>query len=191
MISLMTKSRTSLLPTDLLRPIVPTLIAGTMEKNSMVRSCSETALVDVLQLRKGPQGQSEVLVLLDTGAKESLVEITSKSLTKLATQPEDKSNVLDDTMLMWSKSKTLSSWLFLRIQFFNQWGMRKIFSFSEELSFFFLIADYQQQSNTWWVCWVCARLVSYKRKYVYITHNFCTSLHNFRRRSCIYFVSTY
>merc|ERR1719384_874317 len=100
MISLLAKSQTSLLPTDLLKPIVPTLISGTMEKNSMVRSCSETALVDVLQLRKGPQGQSEVLVLLDTGARESLTEIISKSLTKLATQQEDKSTDLDDTLLM-------------------------------------------------------------------------------------------
>ena len=100
MTSMLAKSQTSLLPGEILKTFVPMLINGTMEKNSMVRSCSETALVDVLQLRKGPQGQSEVLVLLDTGAKESLVEITSKSLTKLATQPEDKSNVLDDTMLM-------------------------------------------------------------------------------------------
>lgn len=100
MISLMARDQSSLLPADLLRPLVPTLIAGTMEKNSMVRSCSETALVDVLQLRRGPQGQSEVLVLLDAGAKESLTEIISRSLTKLATQPEDKSSDLDDTLLM-------------------------------------------------------------------------------------------
>merc|ERR1719495_189076 len=95
MISLLAKSQTGLLPPELLKPLVPTLINGTMEKNSMVRSCSETALVDVMQLRKGPQGQSEVLALLDHGARESLVEISSKSLTKLATQPEDK-NVLVD-----------------------------------------------------------------------------------------------
>ena len=36
MISLLAKSQSSLLPTDLLKPIVPTLISGTMEKNSMV-----------------------------------------------------------------------------------------------------------------------------------------------------------
>ena len=100
MISLMARDQSSLLPAELLRPLVPTLIAGTMEKNSMVRSCSETGLVDVLQLRRGPAGQSEVLVLLDTGAKESLTEIISRSLTKLATQPEDKSSELDDTLLM-------------------------------------------------------------------------------------------
>ena len=76
------------------------LINGTMEKNSMVRSSSESALVDVLQLRRGPQGQSEILTILDTGARESLLEIISKSLTKLATQQEDKNIVLDDTLLL-------------------------------------------------------------------------------------------
>jgi len=100
MISLLAKSQSSLLPTDLLKPIVPTLISGTMEKNSMVRSCSETALVDILQLRRGPQGQSEVLLLLEAGTRETLVEIISKSLTKLATQQEDKNIVLDDTLLL-------------------------------------------------------------------------------------------
>ena len=55
--------------------------------------------MDVMQLRKGPQGQSEILTLLDAGAKESLLEITSKSLTKLATQQEDKLATLDDTQL--------------------------------------------------------------------------------------------
>ena len=100
MISLLAKSQSSLLPAELLRTVVPTLISGTMEKNSMVRSCSETALVDVLQLRAGQQGQGAVLVLLDTGARESPTEIISKSLTKLATQPEDKTTVLDDTLLV-------------------------------------------------------------------------------------------
>ena len=61
---------------------------------------AEVALVDVLQLRAGQQGQGAVLVLLDTGARESLTEIISKSLTKLATQPEDKTTVLDDTLLV-------------------------------------------------------------------------------------------
>ena len=56
--------------------------------------------MDVLQLRRGPQGQSEVLLLLEAGTRETLVEIISKSLTKLATQQEDKNNVLDDTLLL-------------------------------------------------------------------------------------------
>ena len=42
-----------------------------------------------------------MLALLDHGARESLVEISSKSLTKLATQPEDKNVLVDDTLLLW------------------------------------------------------------------------------------------
>ena len=100
MTSMLAKSQASLLPAEILKTFVPMLINGTMEKNSMVRSSSESALVDVLQLRKGPQGQSEVLTILDSGAKESLVEIISKSLTKLATQQEDRIAGIDDTLLM-------------------------------------------------------------------------------------------
>ena len=90
-----------------------------MEKNSLVKAESETALVDVLQLRKGPTGQQQVnstdnictsltspsrspppfapmtclpqaLAVLDAGARESLADILSKSLAKLAGQPEGK-----------------------------------------------------------------------------------------------------
>ena len=67
---------------------------------AQVKSCSETALVDVLMMRKGPQGQSQALTLLDSGARDSLTDIISKSLSKLATQPEGKEMVLDDTLLL-------------------------------------------------------------------------------------------
>eukprot|EP00092_Neocalanus_flemingeri_P000097 GFUD01000099.1.p1 GENE.GFUD01000099.1~~GFUD01000099.1.p1 ORF type:complete len:2003 (+),score=661.60 GFUD01000099.1:178-6009(+) len=90
----------TLLPPDLLKPVLPMLVNGTMEKNSMVKSCSETALVDVLMMRKGPQGQSQAVALLDSGARDSLTDIISKSLSKLATQPEGKEMVLDDTLLI-------------------------------------------------------------------------------------------
>merc|ERR1719242_2308758 len=46
MISHLAKSTDSLLPPDLLKPVLTCLVNGTMEKNSMVKSCSETALVD-------------------------------------------------------------------------------------------------------------------------------------------------
>ena len=54
----------ALLPPDLLRPLLPTLLNGTMEKNSMVKACSETALVDLLQMRKGRDGLNEVVLFV-------------------------------------------------------------------------------------------------------------------------------
>ena len=128
MISHLAKSSDSMLPNELLKPVLTCLVNGTMEKNSMVKSCrfvslylnkskktkqstlfhsSETALVDVLHMRKGPQGQQQVLCLfpipryplyllyqglaaMDTGARDSLADVISRSLTKLATQPEGK-----------------------------------------------------------------------------------------------------
>ena len=84
----------------MLKAMLPMLVNGTMEKNSMVKSCSETALVDVLLMRKGPQGQNQALPLLDSEIRDTLNDIISKSLTKLATQPEGKEMVLDDTLLL-------------------------------------------------------------------------------------------
>ena len=66
----------------------------------MVKFCSETALVDNMLMRKGPQDQSQVLSLFDAGARDSLNDIISRSLSKLATHPEGKEMVLDDTLLV-------------------------------------------------------------------------------------------
>jgi len=99
MISHLAKSKDTLLPPDLLKPVLICLVNGTMEKNSMVKSCSETALVDVLHMRKGPQGQQQGLAAMDAGARDSLADVISKSLVKLATQPEGKEVALDDTLL--------------------------------------------------------------------------------------------
>merc|ERR1712240_357837 len=99
MISHIAKSVDDLLPPELLKPVLTCLVNGTMEKNSMVKSCSETALVDSLKMRKGPTGQAQALALLDTGARDSLSDVLSKSLSKLATQPEGKDAALDDTLL--------------------------------------------------------------------------------------------
>ena len=51
-------------------------------------------------MRKGPQGQNQALSLLDSGARDTMNHIISKSLIKLATQPEGKEMVLDDTLLL-------------------------------------------------------------------------------------------
>lgn len=51
-----------LLPKDLLRSLLPLLVNGTKEKNSAVKSSSESALVNILRLRQKPEnGTKECL----------------------------------------------------------------------------------------------------------------------------------
>jgi len=79
--------------------LVPALVMGTKEKNSIVRSCSEAALVSVLKLRSGEATYQMILLTLDSGMQESLKEVVSRSLKKLITQPESPMEEIDDTVL--------------------------------------------------------------------------------------------
>ncbi|KAH9524200.1 translational activator of GCN4 [Bulinus truncatus] len=79
--------------------LVPTLVMGTKEKNSIVKSCCEGALVQLLKLRRGEQLYQEMLIGLDVGMQDSLKEVVSRSLRKLATQPESPVDEIDDTLL--------------------------------------------------------------------------------------------
>jgi hypothetical protein len=92
----------SLLPDPLLRPLLPMLVNGTKEKNSALRSSSEFALVEVLRLRDGKDGQSKCLALLDSGAKDALDEVISKVLMRIVSQPQQqqgKEETIDNTIL--------------------------------------------------------------------------------------------
>lgn len=51
----------SLLPIEVAKPLLPMLVNGTKEKNQVVRSSAEMALVAILQLKEGDQG-SQVLL---------------------------------------------------------------------------------------------------------------------------------
>ena len=48
---------------DFLRVLVPMLVNGTKEKNSAVKSSSETALVAVMAMRHGGEGQKKCLAV--------------------------------------------------------------------------------------------------------------------------------
>ena len=48
----LSQSQSSLLPASVLKLLLPMLVNGTKEKNSMVKSSSESALVEVMQMRK-------------------------------------------------------------------------------------------------------------------------------------------
>ncbi|XP_042146594.1 eIF-2-alpha kinase activator GCN1 [Ixodes scapularis] len=84
---------------QLLRSLVPQLVNGTKEKNSMVRANSEYALVSLLRLRTSTQGLDECLEVLDPGARESLQDVYTKVLRKVVSQPEPREEDLDDGIL--------------------------------------------------------------------------------------------
>lgn len=86
-------------PPEFLRPLIPMLVNGTKEKNGYVKSNSETALISILRLRSGDEVHQKCLQLLESGARESLTEVVSKVLRKVAIQPVGKEEELDDTLL--------------------------------------------------------------------------------------------
>ncbi|XP_035210136.1 eIF-2-alpha kinase activator GCN1-like [Stegodyphus dumicola] len=87
------------LPLHVMKTFVPHLVNGTKEKNTIVKSNSEFALVAVLNLRKGDETAQVCLNALDAGAREALQDVITKVLKKVASQPEPKEEELDDTLL--------------------------------------------------------------------------------------------
>lgn len=66
---------------EFLKITIPMLVNGTKEKNTYVKANSELALVALLRLRAGDEGQQKCLALLDAGARESLSDVVSKVYT--------------------------------------------------------------------------------------------------------------
>jgi len=96
-------SRTSdvSIPPVLFKTLVPLLVNGTKEKNSMVRANSEHALVAFLKLRAGDEVLQTCLSALDSGAVESLQDCINKTLKKIAAQQhEPKEEEFDDSLLI-------------------------------------------------------------------------------------------
>ncbi|KZS15891.1 Translational activator GCN1 [Daphnia magna] len=87
------------LPSDFLKVLLPQLVNGTKEKNTAVRSACEAALVTLLRLRHNDETQQHCVNLLDPGARDSLSEVISKVLRKMASQPETKEEELDATLV--------------------------------------------------------------------------------------------
>ncbi|KAL8584762.1 hypothetical protein ACOMHN_035681 [Nucella lapillus] len=84
---------------EVMRVVVPALVMGTKEKNTMVRAASESALVTLLRLRQGDTFYQSTLSSLDTGMQDSLKEVFAKSLKKLASQNDPGIDDIDDTVL--------------------------------------------------------------------------------------------
>ena len=87
------------LPSDFLKVLLPQLVNGTKEKNTAVRSACEAALVTILRLRHNDETQQHCVNLLDPGARDSLSEVISKVLRKMASLPETKEEELDATLV--------------------------------------------------------------------------------------------
>ncbi|RZF42658.1 hypothetical protein LSTR_LSTR001453 [Laodelphax striatellus] len=87
------------LAAEFLKAAIPMLVNGTKEKNSYVKANSELSLVAVLRLRHGDATQQSCMNLLEIGARESLNDVITKVLRKVANQPEGKEEELDDTLL--------------------------------------------------------------------------------------------
>jgi hypothetical protein len=84
---------------DFLKPLIPTLVNGTKEKNGYVKSNSEIALIAILRLRTGEETYQKCVNLLEAGARDSLNEVVTKVLRKVAMQSVGKEEELDDTIL--------------------------------------------------------------------------------------------
>ncbi|XKL63854.1 hypothetical protein PGB90_006218 [Kerria lacca] len=85
---------------EFLKLIVPMLVNGTKEKNSFVKANCEFSLITVLKLREGDTVHQECMKILDVGARESLNDVVTKVLKRLAnTQFDGKEEDLDETLL--------------------------------------------------------------------------------------------
>lgn len=87
------------IPIPFLKTLVPLLVNGTKEKNTIVKASSEQALVTVLKLRVDENLTQNLISVLDRGAKESLQDCISKVLKKILSQPDPKEEEFDDTLL--------------------------------------------------------------------------------------------
>lgn len=91
--------REEALPAELARLVIPMLVNGTKEKNTVVRSCSESALVAVLRLKEGEATQEAMLAALDAGARDSLQEVISKVLVRRDLAAGQAPRDLDETLI--------------------------------------------------------------------------------------------
>lgn len=98
--SFLAKSKSDVLPMNVRKSLVPMLVNGTKEKNTLVRTNSELGLVHLLHLQKGDAVLKETMQNLESGMKDSLSDVHSKILKRLATVPDTADEDIDDTLLI-------------------------------------------------------------------------------------------
>ncbi|ESO82427.1 hypothetical protein LOTGIDRAFT_223326 [Lottia gigantea] len=89
----------NILPTNIRKSLIPCLVNGTKEKNTGVKGNSEHTLVALLNLRENDDIYKETVEVLESGMKESLVEVYNKSLKKIASSQAPPRDQIDDTLL--------------------------------------------------------------------------------------------
>lgn len=89
------------LPLLFMKVLVPLLVNGTKEKNTMVKAHSEQALVAVMRLRSvNDETAANLVNNLEPGAREALQDCIAKVLKKTASQPEPREEEFDDTLVV-------------------------------------------------------------------------------------------
>ncbi|KAK3887663.1 hypothetical protein Pcinc_008247 [Petrolisthes cinctipes] len=96
--TLATASSGALVPVEVARPLLPMLVNGTKEKNQVVRSSAEMALIALLQLKNGDQGMQVMTGSLEAGGRDSLMEVISRSLRRATYIPVTPAEI-DATIL--------------------------------------------------------------------------------------------
>jgi len=84
---------------EMMRTIVPALVMGTKEKNSIVRASCESALIYLLHLRHSDSVLNTCLDHMEAGAQDPLTEVVGKVLRKSAGAAETREPDIDDTVL--------------------------------------------------------------------------------------------
>lgn len=88
------------LPNSVLKSLVPSLVMGTKEKNTVVKGNSEYGLLALLHLQDGEDTYEATLNILDVGMQEALQDVYSKTLKKLLTQAMPVPEEIDDSLLL-------------------------------------------------------------------------------------------
>ncbi|XP_047737876.1 eIF-2-alpha kinase activator GCN1 isoform X2 [Hyalella azteca] len=88
----------SQLPLDAAKFLVPALVNGTKEKNQVVKSAAEMALIAMLLMKEGDSGAQKVVSSLEGGVKESLTDCISRNLRRAVYYPVTESEI-DCTLL--------------------------------------------------------------------------------------------
>jgi len=99
-VTFITKGTTSALDMSVIVSLVPMLVNGTKEKNTVVRTSSETALVSLLRMRHGDDTLHSCLNAMESGMKDSLNDVAAKVLRRVVSLPESVPEDIDDTVLV-------------------------------------------------------------------------------------------